>query len=186
MEKLRYAIRGRSDVILKDGYLSQIETGTLTALSDCYVSLHRSEGFGLTIAEAMALGKPVIATAYSGNLDFMTAENSYLCPARRVEVGPERDPYPADSYWSEPDIGQAANLLQHVYDHREEACARGAQGAADLRLLHSPVVASSNMRDRLATIRCRRARMVPAPSTALLEDRIAELETENARLRAIS
>ena len=52
------------------------------AAADCYVSLHRSEGFGLTLAEAMALGKPVIATGYSGNLDFMTPETSYLVPWR--------------------------------------------------------------------------------------------------------
>jgi glycosyltransferase involved in cell wall biosynthesis len=156
MEKLRYAIRGRSDIILKDGYLSQIETGTLTALSDCYVSLHRSEGFGLTIAEAIALGKPVIATAYSGNLDFMTAENSYLCPARRVEVGPEREPYPATSHWSEPDIGRAAQLLRQVYTHPEEAGERGLQGAEDIRTLYSPAVAGPLLRDRLAEIRRRR------------------------------
>ena len=45
---------------------------------DCYVSLHRSEGFGQTLAETMAIGKPVIATGYSGNLGFMTPDNSYL------------------------------------------------------------------------------------------------------------
>src|SRR5207248_9857331 len=55
LEKLRYGVRGRSDIILKDGYLSQIENNTFTGMADCYVSLHRSEGFGLTIAEAMAL-----------------------------------------------------------------------------------------------------------------------------------
>jgi glycosyltransferase involved in cell wall biosynthesis len=65
--------------VLQDGYLSAREKNTMMALCDCYVSLHRAEGFGLTMAEAMALGKPVIATGYSGNLAFMTAENSYLC-----------------------------------------------------------------------------------------------------------
>ena len=50
----------------------------LFARADCYVSLHRAEGFGLTLAEAMALGKPVIATGFSGNTDFMTPANSYL------------------------------------------------------------------------------------------------------------
>ena len=55
----------------------------LFARADCYVSLHRSEGFGLTLAESMALGKPVIATGYSGNTDFMTPANSYLVDWRR-------------------------------------------------------------------------------------------------------
>ena len=62
--------------------------------ADCYVSLHRSEGFGLTLAESMALGKPVIATGYSGNTDFMTPANSYLVDWTLTEVGPERRALP--------------------------------------------------------------------------------------------
>jgi glycosyltransferase involved in cell wall biosynthesis len=182
MEKLRRASRGRSDIILLDGYLSSIENNTLTALSDCYVSLHRSEGFGLTIAEAMALARPVIATGYSGNLEFMTAENSYLCPARRSKVGPEREPYPADTFWSEPDLDAAAKLLRQVFEHREDAARLARRGAEDIRSLHSPAACVSIIRDRLVTIRGRRARAI-SPSTAWLEDRIAELEKENARLR---
>jgi glycosyltransferase involved in cell wall biosynthesis len=180
MEKLRYAARGRSDIILMDGYVSQIENNTLTALSDCYVSLHRSEGFGLTMVEAMALGKPVIATAYSGNLEFMTAKNSYLCPARRVEVGPEREPYPSHSHWSEPDLEAAANLLVHVYSHQEEAQARGRRAAEDIRSLHSPQKAGTAIAGRIATIRHRRANRGPTPSRACLQDRINELEAKLA------
>jgi glycosyltransferase involved in cell wall biosynthesis len=180
IEKLRYAGLGRSDIIVRDGYLSQIENNTLTAFADCYVSLHRSEGFGLTIAEAMALGKPAIATAYSGNLEFMTAENSYLCPAGRCEVGPEREPYPANSHWSEPDLEAAARLLRQVYDHQAEARARGSRAAEDMKRFYSPVEAGAIISERLATIRRRRAR---PRSIAYLEDRIEELEAENARLR---
>jgi len=153
-------------------------------LSNCYVSLHRSEGFGLTIAEAMALGKPAIATAYSGVLEFMTPENSYPCPARRCEVGPEREPYPADSHWSEPDLAAAADLLRHVYIHQEEAQARGVRAASDLRDAHSMAVAGRKISDRLATIRRRRAKTGLAPSLFLLEERIEELQAENANLRA--
>lgn len=183
MEKLRYASRGRSDIILMDGYLSQIENHSLTALSDCYVSLHRSEGFGLTIAEAMALGRPVIATGYSGNVEFMTAENSYLCPSVRSAVGPEREPYPAGSHWSEPDASVAATLLRRVFDHREEARARGLQGAQDIQTFHSPAAAGAVIRDRLATIRRRRRSPSANASRGVLEDRIEELEAENAKLR---
>lgn len=183
MEKLRYAARGRSDVILRDGYLSALENNSLTALADCYVSLHRSEGFGLTIAEAMALGKPAIATAYSGNLEFMTEENSYLCPARRSEVGPEHEPYPASSHWSEPDLETAARLLRHVYTNQEEARERGLRAAEHMRRLHEPVVSGSVIKHRLAKIRRRRAGTHPPRSSALLEDHLEELEAENARLR---
>lgn len=183
MEKLRYASRGRSDIILLDGYLSPVHNSTLTALSDCYVSLHRSEGFGLTIAEAMALGRPAIATNYSGNLEFMTEENSYLCPARRAEVGPEREPYPADTYWSEPDLEAAAKLLRKVYEHQEEAQALARRGAEDIQSLHSPAAAGSIISDRLATIQRRRAKTEMPPSIGLLEERIEVLKEENARLR---
>src|SRR5207248_10322223 len=144
--------RGRSDIILKDGYLSQIENNTFTGMADCYVSLHRSEGFGLTIAEAMALGKPTIGTAYSGNLEFMTAENSYLCPTRRCVVGPELDPYPADSHWSEPDIEAAAGLLRHVYDHQEEAQARGSNATQSMATSHAAAFAAAVIRERLTTV----------------------------------
>jgi glycosyltransferase involved in cell wall biosynthesis len=181
MEKLRYAIRGRSDILPMDGYLGAIENATLTALSDCYVSLHRSEGFGLTIAEAMALGKPAIATAYSGNLEFMTQENSYLCPSRHCEVGPEREPYPATSYWSEPDLQAAAQLLRYVYDHQGEARGRGLQAAADMRSLHSAAVAGKMINARLALIRERRARPGPARSIDFLQDQIDELQNQLRR-----
>jgi glycosyltransferase involved in cell wall biosynthesis len=176
MEKLKYAARGRNDIVLIDRYFSAVENATLTSLADCYVSLHRSEGFGLTIAEAMALGKPALATGYSGNLDFMTPENSYLCPARRSEVGPECEPYPADSHWSEPDIAAAADLMRQVYEHREDAATRGARAAADMRSSHSPVVAGRIISDRLSVIRRRRVNPSRAYSIDFLQDRLEELE----------
>jgi glycosyltransferase involved in cell wall biosynthesis len=184
MEKLRYAARGHPDIILTDRYLSPIETGTLTALADCYVSLHRSEGFGLTIAEAMALGKPTIATAYSGNLEFMTEENSYLCPAQLAKVGEDHEPYPAESYWSEPDLEQAARLLRHVYEQPEEANARGVRAASDIRSLHNPSVAAAIISARIAAIRRRRVTPGSTRSIVFLEERVEELEAEIARLRA--
>ncbi|HZE12626.1 MAG TPA: glycosyltransferase [Chthoniobacterales bacterium] len=176
MEKLKYAARGRPDIVLVDGYLSPVENASFTALADCYVSLHRAEGFGLTIAEAMAQGKPAIATAYSGNLEFMTPENSYLCPSRRCSVGPRCEPYPAESHWSEPDLSVAAELLRQVYEDREEAAARGAHAAADIRSFHSPATAGRIISERLSLIRRRRTNPMPAYSIDLLRDRLEELE----------
>ena len=180
MEKMRYAARNRHDIILVDGYLSETKKSTLLAQADCYVSLHRSEGYGLSIAEAMALGKPVIATAYSGNLEFMTPENSFLCSARRCEVGEEREPYPADSHWSEPDLVEAARLLRDVYTHPDEARARGQRAAEDMRVLHSPEVAGPVLRARIEIIRQRRSRRSLSP--ALLQERVEALENENRAL----
>jgi glycosyltransferase involved in cell wall biosynthesis len=74
---LRETLRG-SNVILLDELMSPAQAYGLIAMSDCFVSLHRSEGFGLGMAEAMLMGKPVIATGYSGNLDLMNRDNSLL------------------------------------------------------------------------------------------------------------
>ena len=157
LEKLRFAATTHPDIQFSDGYMSAIEKNTLAAECDCYVSLHRSEGFGLTMAEAMALGKPVIATGYSGNVEFMTPENSYLCGYTERLVGEDCDPYPASARWAEPDVIEAAALMRHVFDHRDEARARGERAAADMRLLHSPAVAAQTISERIRIIRHRRA-----------------------------
>src|SRR5205085_74667 len=113
LSSLREAARGASVRIL-DRVLTRPELNTLMNLSDCYVSLHRSEGFGLTMAEAMSLGKPVIATAYSGNLEFMTPWNSELVPYELVAVPPRCDPYPVGAHWAEPDVDAAAAAMRRV------------------------------------------------------------------------
>ena len=90
--------------------LPRPELGSLMAAADCYVSLHRSEGLGLTMAESMALGKPVIATGYSGNLDFMTDENSFLVPFSWAPVPSGAGPYPVGTRWADPDLDAAAAI----------------------------------------------------------------------------
>ncbi len=124
-ERLRLAVRSRPDVILIEEYLSHKDQEELFLRCDCYVLLHRSEGLGLTIAHAMALGKVVIATAYGGNLDFMGAESTYLVPYEMVRVGPGSAPYPPDSIWAEPDIGTASEYMRTVVMDRRASVARG-------------------------------------------------------------
>jgi glycosyltransferase involved in cell wall biosynthesis len=157
-EKLKYAIADHPDVVLLDGYLSALEKNTLTALCHCYVSLHRSEGYGLTMAEAMALAKPVIATGYSGNLEFMTPANSYLCRFTSREIGAGCDPYPPDAHWSEPDVDHAAALMREVYTDQAAAVERGRRASADIEELHSPAVAGIVITQRLEAIRRHRSR----------------------------
>jgi glycosyltransferase involved in cell wall biosynthesis/predicted TPR repeat methyltransferase len=128
LERLRAAAADRDDIVVLDGYLSGEETAALTASCDCYVSLHRSEGFGLTIAEAMSHGKPVIATRYSGNLMYMTDETSFLVPYRLISVPPGVDPYPEDAKWADPDLDEAARLMRRIYDDPAEAAAVGRLG----------------------------------------------------------
>lgn len=116
-----------------DNYLYRDEVNALISLCDCYVSLHRSEGFGLTIAEAMFLGKPVIATAYSGNMDFMNINNSYLVKYKLTEVNNDSGPYKKGNLWAEPDVNHAADLMHYVYKDYESAKKVGKQAAEDIR-----------------------------------------------------
>ena len=77
------------------------------------------------MAEAMLLGKPVVATAYSGNLDFMRPENAYLVDYELTPIGPATTPIRPRPQWAEPDLDHAARLLREVFDDREEARRRG-------------------------------------------------------------
>jgi glycosyltransferase involved in cell wall biosynthesis len=122
--------------ILIESYFDRLRANALLNQCDVYLSLHRAEGYGLTLAEAMALGKPVIATAYSGNMDFMTPGNSYLVPYRLVELERDHPPYERGSVWAEPDVGAAAEILRRVYEHPEEAGERGRASVGRFREYH--------------------------------------------------
>jgi glycosyltransferase involved in cell wall biosynthesis len=113
-DQLISAASARGDIIILDSYLSREQLHSLLNECQTYISLHRSEGYGLTIAEAMSLGKPVIATGYSGNLDFMKPNNSILVPFTLVPVGDDAFPYPKDSRWAQPDIEFAANAIREL------------------------------------------------------------------------
>ena len=155
-ERLRAATVDRSDVYLLDRYVSFDEKNAMFAGCDCYVSLHRSEGFGHTLAEAMYLGKPVIATAHSGNTDFMDARNSYPVNFELRSVGEGAAPYPPTAEWAEPDIEHAASLMRRVFEDREEAEKKGRRAAEDIRRDHSPEAAGRVMARRLVQIEERR------------------------------
>ncbi|MFN2463696.1 MAG: glycosyltransferase family 4 protein [Candidatus Dormibacteria bacterium] len=149
------AIGSREDITLVDRYVPPGWITAMIAACDCYISLHRSEGFGLTLAEAMLLGKPTIATGYSGNLDFMTSENSYLVRAAEVPVGPGIPIYPAEGMWGEPDLDDAARLMREVAADPEAARAKGAIAREDIRTRHSVAARAELLSDRIATIRAR-------------------------------
>ncbi len=137
-EELRAAAAGGSNIVIRDGYVSSDDYFSMLDACDCYVSLHRSEGFGLTVAEAMALGKPVISTAYSSTLELANESNSFLVPARLIEVGDDAPPYPPRSRWAEPDVAIAAQQMARVYADPGAAAAVGARARADIEALHSP------------------------------------------------
>ena len=115
----------------------------LTAVSDIVLSLHRSEGFGLVPAEAMMLGRSVIATAWSGNMDYMDRDNAALVGYRLVPASDDRSVY-RNASWAEPDLGDAVTHLRFLADN--EAARRGLGERARLSAARSfgtePLVAA--------------------------------------------
>lgn len=118
----------RPDIIFIDEWMTPEERDALMARANCYVSLHRSEGLGLTIMESMVLGRPCIATNYSGNLEFMNPENSWLVDFQIKKIGKGVPPYPEDHLWAEPDIASASMAMREVYDNPLEAAHRAQLG----------------------------------------------------------
>ncbi len=160
LERLRWAVRNRPDIVLIDRYLDHDENASLMSLADCYVSLHRSEGFGLTMAEAMALGKPVIATGYSGNLDFMDESTAYLVPYTMTTVPNGCDPYPVGAKWAEPDLDEAARLMRFVAEHPDAAEATGHRARRSVLEHHGVERQAAFVRRRFAEIQGYRARQI--------------------------
>ncbi len=141
-----------SSVLIVDEILSESRLLGLINACDAYVSLHRSEGLGLTMAEAMLMGKPTIATAYSGNLDFMTPENSYLVPYRLVPVERDWFPYRKGWLWAEPSEEAAAARMREVYDQRDQSRERGLLGMQDARDHFDMEAAGERYQRRLAAL----------------------------------
>jgi glycosyltransferase involved in cell wall biosynthesis len=151
----------RVNGILIDEELPRAGMNALLGSIDVYASLHRAEGFGLGIAEAMFLGKPVIATAYSGNTDFTTRANSCLVGhnLRPIDESDHRlTPHGREVYepglvWAEPSISQAARWMRYLYDHPEERTRIGRAGAVTVRNQFNRETVGNVIANRLAQIR---------------------------------
>lgn len=148
-EQVRWLVRNRPDIQVVDAYKSRSEVARMMTDADCYVSLHRSEGLGLTIAEAMALGKPVIATNYSGNTDFMTDQTSVAIPWSRVPVGEAGEGYPPTSTWAEPDLEAAARAMRHLALHPEEGRILGDRARSHVLTHFDPAIVGERMAERI-------------------------------------
>ncbi|MET1081390.1 MAG: glycosyltransferase family 4 protein [Pseudomonas sp.] len=123
---------------LIDGYLDRNTLNNLMNACNCYVSLHRAEGFGLPIAEAMYLSKPVIATPWSGNVDFMNPENSVPINYTLVELLEDIGPYQKGQVWADPDIADAATKMLELFSSPEKAAAIGVEAARTMRAQCNP------------------------------------------------
>lgn len=103
-----------------DEWLSETDLISLTSSIDVYVSLHRGEGFGLGIAEAMSCGKPVVVTGYSAPMEFCNPQNAMIVPYKKRKIRKEEIDHPFFrdvNEWAEPDIHAAASALRRLYDN---------------------------------------------------------------------
>ncbi len=140
--RIEAAVAGAPNIRLEPRTLPQAHSHALIAAADLILSLHRSEGFGLVAAEAMLLGKPVIATGWSGNMTFMDADSAALVGYRLVPARDPRGVYSArDAVWAEPNIAEASAWLRRLADDPAARAALGAKGraAATARLGLAPL-----------------------------------------------
>ena len=151
-EELKRSVSDLPHIIFIDEFFTRQQTWDLQACCDLLISLHRAEGFGLAPAEMMYLGKPVIATGWSANTDFMTTDNSfpvrYLLQPLQQAVGV----YPAGQPWAEADIDHAAWCLTRLLDDPALRRETGLRAAADIRRQLSPQAVGALVRERLSLL----------------------------------
>lgn len=151
-ESLRVAAQYDGRIEIVDEEITRDEMLALLTASDCYVSLHRSEGFGFGMVEAMALGKPVIGTDYSGSTDFLTPETGYPVPYRLKQVGSDEYVHTEGQVWAEPSEAACAEIMRHVFTAREEAAARARTAQSFVCERYGPVGVGRTAEKRLNEI----------------------------------
>jgi glycosyltransferase involved in cell wall biosynthesis len=151
-DKLLSAIGSEPSIKVIDSFLTKDALYGLIYSCDCYVSLHRSEGFGLTMAEAMFYGKPVIATGYSSNLEFMNVGNSFLVKYNLIKLTEDFGPYKKGNIWADPDVDHAAQLMRYVFENYEQALQVATRGAYEVKSLLSPRSMGNKIKNRLEFI----------------------------------
>jgi glycosyltransferase involved in cell wall biosynthesis len=150
--ELREQLRGVPNVYLTDRMLPRARVNGLLAACDGVVSLHRSEGFGLILAEAMFLGKPVVATGWSGNMDFMNSGNSCPVAYELVTLARIWSAYPAGQQWAEPDVDHAAHFLRRIVDDDAYRTQLGHRARTTIQTQFSPAAAGMRYRRRLSSV----------------------------------
>lgn len=148
----RAEVDGDPDVVLIDETLSRDETLGLIAACDAVLSLHRAEGLGLLVAEAMALGKPVIATDYAATTELLQPATGYPVDYRLIPVRPGEYPMWEGQSWADPDLDHAAWLMRKALEEPADAALRVAAATKFLQDNHSPGPVVARQRRRLAEL----------------------------------
>jgi glycosyltransferase involved in cell wall biosynthesis len=146
------AVRDLPGTVLISKTLSRADVYALEAACDCFVSLHRSEGFGLAVAESMYLAKPVIATGWSATSEYLNSENGLPVRFSLVELGENHGPYAKGSTWAEPDVGHASELMRRIASAPSDASRIGAAARRTMEERFSPAAIGARYRRRLETI----------------------------------
>jgi 2-polyprenyl-3-methyl-5-hydroxy-6-metoxy-1,4-benzoquinol methylase len=149
VEEVRQRVRSEARIEIRPEAWSEAHIAALHERGDCYVSLHRGEGWGYPLFEAASRGTPVIATGYAGPLDYLHPRAHYLV---RYELRPVRQPYVyyhPDMRWAEPDLTHAAEQMRWVYANRESAREQAAEAAHSMQQSYSLEVVGALARERL-------------------------------------
>jgi glycosyltransferase involved in cell wall biosynthesis len=169
LAELRRRAAGLPVTFLTSTLSRQALEGMLAAC-DAYVSLHRSEGLGLPLIEAMYLGKPVIATGYGGVTDFLDETTGFVVRHHPVALAASQGPYPAGAVWAEPDVEHAAALMRALADDPESAASRVEAARRRVRELYAPEAAGERLRRELARIAGDRGERQPPSARRTCED----------------
>lgn len=139
LKEVLSATAHRSDISISTLRMPTRELHNALAEADCYVSLHRSEGLGMNLRDAIALGTPTIATNYGGNLDFMKADTSFLVDFTFEDVG-ESPYYPSLAKWAEPDLSEAIRFMRTVANDRTGVREMANGARSYLTAIHDPAL----------------------------------------------
>ena len=149
---LKNKMDGDSRILQIHEVLTHSENTALMRCCDCYVSLHRSEGFGLTLAESMLMGKPVITTGYSGNMDFTNPETALLVDYKLVQVQPGDYPFSRGEMWAEPNIQQACEYMRELVEDSTFARPLAQKGVELIRDSFNTTAMGKRYKKRLITL----------------------------------
>jgi glycosyltransferase involved in cell wall biosynthesis len=149
---LREAVRDLPGTVLITETLSRADLYALEAACDCLVSLHRSEGFGLAVAECMHLGKPVISTDWSATAEFVTPANGRPVRAPLVTLELSHGPYAKGGTWADPDPAHAAEHMRELFADPALGARLGAAARSTIAERFAPAVVGARYRRRLEVL----------------------------------